>query len=326
MNTTAKPIIVVHGADNVHDVPRLAELSQRCEIRMAADGAALNAMLPGADVLLGWNFSAKDLRMAWKNAAELRWIHWCGAGVDAALFPELVNSEVCLSNVRGLFAHAMAEYTLGLIQYFAKGFGRTIDSQQHKRWDYRQIEMVAGREVLVVGVGSIGRAIGKLLQANHMQVVGVGRTARPDGEHFQRIASVSDLDTLLPKTDYVVLITPLTPTTAGLFQAQQFKLMRNTSRFINLGRGALVNEAALTNALRQGEIAGAALDVFEQEPLPTESPLWGMQNVFVSPHLSGAYIGYHADMADIFLDNFERYVKQQPLRNLVDKQLGFVPD
>jgi phosphoglycerate dehydrogenase-like enzyme len=316
--------IVVHGVSSADEVPRLHELADRAEIRVAPDGGALAAQLPGADVLLGWKFSAKDLRAAWPQAQQLRWIHWCGAGVDAALFPELAQSNVALTNVRGIFDRAMAEYTLGLVLSFAKELPRTLRSQQQHLWDYRLVDMMQGRTALVVGVGSIGKSIGKLLTANDMHVVGVGRSRRDGGEHFSEIHAIDKLNELLPLADYVVLITPLTDATRGLFGQQQFALMRNTAHFINLGRGALVDEAALIVALKAQTIAGAALDVFEQEPLQPHSPLWDMANVIVSPHMSGDYIGYHSAMADLFIDNFARYANSHTLMNLVDKQLGFV--
>lgn len=320
-----RPVVAVHGAQNFEDVPGLESLRDAGEFRFAADADALPEVLRGADVMLGWNFAAADLRDAWHAADRLRWIQWCGAGVDAAMFPALVDSDVVLTNVHGLFDQPIAEYTLALILAMAKDLPRTLTSQRAGRWDYRLNERIAGCKALVVGVGGIGRAIGKTLAAVGMQVDGVGRNARADGEAFDAIHAIADLDELLPLSDYVVLITPLTDATRGLFDAHRLALLPAHARFINLGRGALVDEQALIAALREQRIAGAALDVFETEPLPPNSELWGLENVIVSPHMSGDFKGFHASMVDVFIDNFSRYQRGEALMNIVDKALGFVP-
>jgi len=320
-----KPIVAVNGAKNFDDVPGLVQLRNAADFRFAPDGGALPEVLCGADIMLGWNFAAADLPGAWHAANRLRWIQWCGAGVDAAMFPALVNSDVALTNVHGLFDQPIAEYTLALILALAKDLPHTLESQRAGRWDYRLNERVAGCKALVVGVGGIGRAIGKTLAAVGLQVDGIGRSARVGGDAFDTIHAITDLDELLPLYDYVVLITPLTDATRGLFDARRLALLASHARFINLGRGALVDEQALINALREQRISGAALDVFETEPLPSESALWSLKNVIVSPHMSGDFKGFHAAMVNVFIDNFARYQRGEALINVVDKALGFVP-
>ena len=181
----------------------------------------------------------------------------------------------------------------------------------------------AGRSVAVVGVGSIGREIARLLKRMDFVVSGVGRSARGADPDFGDIHGVSDLNTFLPEADYVVLITPLTPETRGLFGAEQFSAMKSSARFINLGRGELVDEGALLEALQGGQIARAGLDVFCTEPLPGDSPFWDLDNVIVSPHISGDYRGHQEAMAGIFLENFERFQDGRELLNQIDKSLGF---
>jgi phosphoglycerate dehydrogenase-like enzyme len=320
---THSPIIVVHGAASADDVPNLAPLCAQYDFRYAPDGASLAKALPGADVLLGWNFAAREFSECWPHAKALRWIHWCGAGVDAVLTPEVRSSEIVLTNVRGLFDSAMAEYTLGLILAFAKDLPVTLQAQRDKQWSYRLTESIAGKKVLVIGTGSIGRTIARLLRAAGMMVDGVSRTARESDPDFNAVTSVADLDDVLPGADYVVLITPLTENTRGLFNANRFARMAPHARFLNLGRGALVIEEDLINALRNKVIAGAALDVFEQEPLPEASALWAIPNVIVSPHMSGDYIGFEEAMVERFRINLQRYVNDEPLQNIVDKQAGF---
>ncbi len=317
-----KPILVVQGAERVADVPGLDGIENDAEIRFATTADELRAALPGAEVLLGWNFRADSLRAAWDAAGELRWIHWGGAGVDAAMFPELVASDVVLTNARGVFDRPIAEWVLGVIIAFAKQLPQSLDYQRKAEWQYRMTEMVAGKCALVVGVGSIGREIAALLGAAGMQVEAVGRSARDDTE-LGRIHAIADLRERLPLADYVVLVTPLTADTYKLFGAAEFTAMAPHSRFINVGRGALVDEPALLDALDSGTIAGAALDVFVDEPLPPDSPFWRAPNCLVSPHMSGDYVGYEATIASQFIDNWRRFRRGEPLENLVDKSLGF---
>ncbi|HEY5740346.1 MAG TPA: D-2-hydroxyacid dehydrogenase [Gammaproteobacteria bacterium] len=320
-----KTVLVVQGVASVDQVPRLEELEAQAEIRLATSVDELCAALPGADALLGWNFRADNLRQAWDAADRLRWIHWGGAGVDAAMFAELVASDVVLTNARGIFDRPMAEWVLGVILCFAKRIPETLASQARSSWDYRMSETVLGKRALVVGVGSIGRAIGRLLRAAGMEVEAVGRRARAGGEDFSCIHAIDELHSRLPLADYVILITPLTEQTRKLFGAAEFDAMAAHARFINVGRGALVVEEDLLSALNQGHIAGAALDVFVEEPLPSDSPFWQAPNCIVSPHMSGDYIEYEADMAGQFIANWKRFVAGEPLANPVDKQLGFVP-
>ncbi len=320
-----KPVLVIQGAERIEDVPRLGELCEQAELRFATTTDELRAALPGAEAMLGWNFRADSLREAWDSATELRWIHWAGAGVDAAMFPELVDSDVQLTNARGIFDVPIAEWVLGMIICFAKQIPETLEFQSQAQWRHRLTEIVAGKRALVVGVGSIGRAIGRLLQAAGMEVEAIGRSARGGGADFSHIHAVDDLHAHLAGADYVVLITPLTEYTRNLFGATEFAAMASHARFINVGRGALVVEDALLKALNEQQIAGAALDVFVDEPLRPDSPFWSTTNCLVSPHMSGDYVGYEAAMAKQFLDNWTRYVAANPLNNIVDKKLGFVP-
>jgi phosphoglycerate dehydrogenase-like enzyme len=314
---------VVYGGD----APLMAELGERspwAALRRAGSVDELRAVLPGAEVLCSWNFRAREIADAWDAAAGLRWLHWCGAGVDAILFPGLVRGPVVLTNARGVFDAAMAEYVLGLVLAFAKGFPETLAAQAERRWHYRQTEVIAGAQALVVGVGSIGRAIARLLTLAGMTVTGVGRTAREDDPVFGAVHAAGDLVRALPAADYVVAVLPLTAETAGRFGEREFGAMKPTARFINVGRGATVDEAALERALREGRLAGAALDVFECEPLPAESPLWTAPGLIVSPHMSGDFTGYRQALIDLFVDNLRRYRAGEPLRNVVDKALGYV--
>lgn len=316
--------LLIQGVDDPGEVPGLDAIADHVNFRCASSLQALQQALPGCDAMLGWNFRAADLEAAWPKADRLRWIHWCGAGVDALLFPALTRSQVTVTNARTLFDQPMAEYALALVLAMAKDLRRTLDAQREHRWDYRLEERIEGAAVLVVGAGSIGRAIARLLRAAGMNVQIMGRTPRTGDPEFDRVLGVEDLDRHLAAADYVVLITPLTKATRGLFSAERFRAMKPTARFINLGRGALVDEDALLSALTDGVIAGAASDVFQIEPLPSEHPLWEAPNFMLSPHLSGDVKDYHALMARQFVHNFEAFREGRALANVVDKTLGFV--
>jgi phosphoglycerate dehydrogenase-like enzyme len=321
---STRPIIVVQGAAGAEQVPGLTAIESDAELRFADSTQDLAQALPGADILLGWRFGEVNLRGVWSRADRLRWIHWTGAGVDAVLFPELVTSDVILTNSRGVFDRAMAEYVLGLILCFAKRFPETTRHQEQQLWQHRLSELIIGRRVLVVGVGSIGREIARMLTCAGLHVEGVGRRARASDDDFLTVHAQKDLNAVLPEADYVVIVVPLTDETRGFFGAAQLGAMKPTARLINVARGAVLDESALLKALSHGRIAGAALDVTAIEPLPADSPLWSMPQVIVSPHMSGDFIGYPEVLVSAFIENFRRFRAQQPLLNVVDKTSGFV--
>jgi phosphoglycerate dehydrogenase-like enzyme len=274
-------------------------------------------------VLFVWDFRSTELRDAWHRVEKLRWVHVAGAGVDAVLFPDIVESQVTITNSRGVFDRSIAEYVLGLMLVFAKDLLQTIGLQQQKKWVHRDTEMLAGHKLLVVGAGSIGRTIARLARCAGMEVDAIARTARYSDEDFGRVFPSEDLDEVLPETDYVVVAAPLTAQTRGMFGAAQFERMKPGARFINVGRGPIVDESALTEALRDGRIAGTALDVFSEEPLPEDSPLWEMPQVVVSPHMSGDFVGWLEALGELFVENFRRWERGDELLNVVDKERGY---
>ncbi|MTD58187.1 D-2-hydroxyacid dehydrogenase [Amycolatopsis pithecellobii] len=289
------------------------------------DEKGLAEALRGADALFVYDFLSGAVPAAWHAADRIRWVHIASAGVDPVMFPELRDSEVILTNSRGVFDSSIAEYVLGVVIAFAKDLSRSLDLQRERRWQHRESERVAGRRALVVGTGPIGRAIARLLRAAGMPVSGMGRRARDDDPDFGTVYASADLVRVLPEFDYVIAVAPLTEQTKGLFDGAAFAAMKPTARFVNVGRGELVVTSDLVQALRDGRIAGAALDVFETEPLPSDHPLWTLPNVLVSPHMSGDFAGWRNTLVEVFADNFERWQTDLPLRNVVDKQLGYVP-
>src|ERR671930_1104198 len=269
-----------------HRPPGMGEVEAAADVRYAT-AQELPAALRGADVLFVWDFLSTAVPDAWPSADQLRWVHIAGAGVDRILFPELVRSQVVVTNSRGVFDRPIAEYVLGLILAFAKDLPASLDLQRRRTWRHRDSQRIEGQHVLVVGAGAIGRAIGRLLSAAGMTVTGVGRGARPADPDLGEVHAAGELAALLPDADYVVVAAPLTDGTRGSFDAKAFARMKPSARLINVGRGPIVVEEDLVAALHKGQIAGAALDVFLTEPLPSDHPLWTAPNVIVSPHMSG---------------------------------------
>jgi phosphoglycerate dehydrogenase-like enzyme len=276
------------------------------------------------DVLFAWGLTSDFLKENWHRFHRLRWIHSASAGVDRLLFPELVDSEVVLTSSRHIFDRAMAEYAIGLMLALAKDFKTTINQQAERVWEPRETESLFGKTLVVVGVGPIARESARLAKSFGMRLIGVGRTARNDSD-FGAIVASTDLPAVLPEADYLLLIAPRTPMTEGLIGRDALALLKPSARVINVGRGAIIDQAELRRALIEGRIAGAALDVFEKEPLPNDDPIWDIPNLLVSPHMAGDYIGWRQDNADLFAKNLRRWIAREPLLNVVDKSLGYVP-
>ncbi len=316
--------LLIHGARSAADIPDMGQLPGNIEIAYAPDGETLGRELPGSEILLAWSYEADDLKTHWDKCSDLKWINWCGAGVDAVLFDDLKNSEVMLSNARGIFDRAMSETVLAYMLFVAKDFEKTIAHQNKKIWEHRVTRQLFGDKALIVGVGSIGRDFARLLNANSLECYGAGRSARPGDDEFREIYDSAELTTVLHQFDWVTGILPSTPGTTGYFDRHFFSAMNENAHFINLGRGTAVVENDLIDALNNNSIAGAMLDVFCNEPLGESDPLWETKNLFISPHMTGDFVGYEKDMVIQFKYNLDKYISGQPLENVVDKQLGFV--
>ncbi|WP_406274284.1 D-2-hydroxyacid dehydrogenase [Nocardia sp. NBC_00881] len=289
-----------------------------------ADGLA--TALDGANVLYQWHSFSPALRQNWDAAASLQWVHVSAAGVSQLLFDDLIGSNIVYTNSRGVLSRAIAEFALGFVLDMAKGAQTSFRLQRQHRWQHRVTRKLQGQTALVVGTGSIGREIARLFHAVGIKVSGAARSSRPGDDDFAQIHSSRDLARMVHDYDYVVLAAPLTNQTRGLVSGEVLSAMKGSARLINVGRGELVHTGALTEALESGSIAGAALDVVDPEPLPDEHPLWGMDNVIITPHMSGDTDNYLDDLSKLFVDNLKRFRDREPLHNVVDKALGFVPN
>lgn len=317
------PAVVILGATREEPPPGIGPVVDSASVRFAMDAVELEYVIEGADALFVWDFRSTELSDAWHRADRLEWVHVAGAGVDAVLFPDLVESSVTVTNSRGIFDRSIAEYALGLMLLFAKDFRESFEYQRRHRWVHRETEMLAGKRLLVVGAGPIGRMIARHARCVGMEVSAVARTARSSDEDFGRVLASEDLDEALSDADYVVIAVPLTAQTEGMFGTAQFGCMKRSARLINVGRGRIVDEPSLVDALRDGQIAGAALDVFWDEPLPEDHPLWGMPQVVISPHMSGDFVGWLEALGELFVENFQRWRRGDDLLNVVDKERGY---
>jgi len=316
--------IVFGGAAGYNQVPGLDRVASRYDIAFAPDDGSLKTHLPEAEVFVSWTYTGSGLEKNWSLAKNLKWVHWCGAGVKPVLFDDFVASDVVLTNARGIFDRAMAEYVLGMMLAFTTGLPGMLEEQRARRWTYRQADLIQGSRAAIFGVGSIGCHIGQLLQSVGVAVVGVGRTRRRTSTVFGEVMGRNDRLAAIAGADWVIAVMPETPETTGYFGVEEFASMRPSARFINVGRGNSVDEAVLYTSLTENRIAGAALDVFRDEPLPTDSKLWSAPNLIISPHVSGDYKGFEEAVCSQFLENLERYSTGLNLMNVVDRNAGYV--
>jgi phosphoglycerate dehydrogenase-like enzyme len=291
-----------------------------------ADPAEVAAMLPEADIVLGFALRRDNFA----RASRLRWIHVSAAGVGPLLFPELVESDVLLSNGRGLHAVSMAEHALAVILGFYRKLHLARDAQARAEWTQDalwtglpEFRDLGGATLGLVGLGSVGRAIASRAHALGMRVIAVRRRPGANTEGVAEQWGESRLDDLLAASDVVVLAAPLTTATRSLIGSAQLARMRPHALLVNLGRGALVDEPALIAALERGALAGAALDVTLEEPLPAASPLWAMKQVILTPHISGLGPRYWERAMDMFVEHVEAFREGRPLPNLVNKREGY---
>lgn len=284
------------------------------EILAAEDPEALRPMVPGAEVLLFAPRHARLLTDLWRDLTASRWIHTLGAGVEAFPFDLLRRSDIVVTNSRGLYADTLGEFAVAAMLWFARDLRRLQRSQAARRWEPFEVERLEGKTAGIIGYGGIGQAVGRRAAALGMRVISVRR---------QQEFGDPTVEDVLSESDFVVLSTPLTPKTFRLLSRDRIGLMRNDAVLINVSRGQVVDEQALVEALQRGQIRGAALDVFETEPLPAESPLWALDNVLISPHSADHTADAHHRAMTFFIENLRRYQRGESLENVVDKEQGY---
>ncbi|MZR64276.1 D-2-hydroxyacid dehydrogenase [Alcanivorax sp. DP30] len=318
-----QPTITVLLAEDEPSLPGLDSLAGQAEVREARTRGELQAALPVSDVLVVTDFRTGMLEAVWPQNCPVRWVHATSAGVDALMIEPIRNSEIVVTNARGIFDRGIAEYVLGALLLFAKDTLTNLSLMKEHRWQHRETRLLRDSQAVVVGAGSIGREVATLLGLLGVNVIGTARNAREDTV-FEKVHAQEDLPDLLPDADYVIITAPLTSDTEGLFDADQFLRMKPGAVLINVGRGPIVQTDALLAALQSGRLGGAALDVFEEEPLRADHPLWDQPNVMISAHMAGDFIGWRAALGQQFVDNFQRWQQGEPLKNPVSKEHGYV--
>jgi phosphoglycerate dehydrogenase-like enzyme len=286
------------------------------EVVIAHRAAELPADVSGIDVLISFAVELKD--DFYQGATQLKWIQCLATGVDQVLRCPSLRAETLLTSGRGIHGAPMRETVVYMMMGVSRGVAHLVDDQKAHRWNRRYYSLFNGKTAVVVGVGVVGTAIAQLLKAFGMQVVGVTRTLRAvDG--FDETLSTDRLLVAAARADFLINVLPANEDNALLFNEAVFTAMKPTAYYISAGRGQTVDEAALVQALRDNRIAGAALDVFQTEPLPASSPLWDLPNVFITPHLGGYTSEYEDLIMPLIIDNMRDFLagRQGAMRNIV---------
>ena len=279
--------------------------------------------LPDCEILVAWGFN--NIQPIYGMAKNLRWIHALTAGVEFLLFPETQNSPVLISNSKGIHGIPMAEHVLGLMLSFTRRLPLLQQQQQKHLWQRPPIDdlqEINGKTMAVVGLGAIGHEIARKAKAMDMRVIAAKREMTQE-PFVDRLYRPEQLLEMLAEADFVVVALPLTDATNGLFGREQFAAMKPSAYFINVSRGAVVQEEPLLECLKAGRIAGAGLDVFVEEPLPAANPFWDLPNVIITPHLAAISPVYLDRAIKLFADNLSRYIADKPLLTPIDKARGY---
>lgn len=315
-----QPLVLVLTAEGD---PQLAMLSSIPHVAGAELGD-LAGPVANAEAILHWSGSRDTLRQVFLACPKVRWVHSRNAGIDSLLFPELIESPIPLTNGSGVFSQSLGEFALAAILYFAKDFPRMLRNQRTQQWEQFDVDEIAGQTVGIIGYGDIGRAVATRAKAMGMKVLALKRHAPAAGDPLidEFYAPPQMLD-MLASCDYVVVAAPLTGETRHMVSEAEFAAMKSSAVVINIGRGPVIDQAALVRALTQKRIRGAGLDVFEHEPIPTGDPIWSLDNVLISPHTADHTSIWLDRAMQFFIEQYQRFSKGEPLENVVDKHLGY---
>jgi phosphoglycerate dehydrogenase-like enzyme len=307
-------------------VAELREQFKHFDIVRLTSREAAERELENTDIWLTYRVKPADIGVARK----LKWIHAPLAGLDWILIPEVVHSDVLVSNARGVHAIPIAEHTLALMLQFSRRLVQCYENQQKAIWDRRQIWQSAqpfdelfGKTVCILGIGTIGSEIARRAKAFGMNVIGIRRNVQQQSKCVDRVLPPSMLAEVLPTADYLIIAAPTTPETKAMIGRREFEGMKRTAFLINIARGDILDQDALVEALKAERIAGAALDVFVPDPLPTGHPLFTVKNLVITPHIAGNSPMLWRRVMDIWVENIHRFLAGQPLVNQVDKMKGY---
>ena len=317
--------ILVLSALDEPQLSMLDELRETANIVIGNSPNAFDKAPAGAEVIFNWSGSLSLIREVFLMSHGARWIHSRSAGLERTLFPELLASDVTMTNGSGVFSPSLGEFALAAILYFAKDFRRMIRNQMAGVWEQFDVLPIAGQTVGIVGYGDIGRAVATRVRALGMNVLAVKRHVsqkNPD-PLVEQVYSPDHLIEMLPRCDYLVVAAPLNAETRGLIGKAEFAAMKPSAVIVNVGRGPVIDQPAMIKALSEHKIKGAALDVFAEEPLPQGHPFYKLENVLLCPHCADHTPDWLDNAMRFFIAQFERFRRGEPLLNVVDKKLGY---
>jgi len=320
----AHTVLVISNPAARH-LRHLDRLPAETRIVVGRTAEALENAAPDADVIMVGNSEGNILKEIWPLAKSVRWIHCIYAGLETTLFPELVDSPVPLTNARGVYARSLGEWSVAAMLFFAKDLRRLVKQQEEGRWEQFDVEELHDRSLAIVGYGQIGRAAASRAKAFGMKILVLRRRAQLAASDplVDRVFEAGQLHEMLSGADYVLVAAPNTPETRGLIDSAALEAMKSTAVLINVGRGPVVVEQALIDALVRNRIRGAALDVFDTEPLPEGHLFYKLPNVLLSPHSADHTASWLDETMELFLENYTRFAAGEPLKNVVDKRSGY---
>ena len=320
-----RPLLVLTASGD-KNIPFFDQLSQMATIVLGDSSQDFAAGSANAEIILNWSASMTLLRDVFLMTPGVRWIHSRSAGLEQTLFPELVQSDVVLTNGSGVFSPSLGEFVVAAMLYFAKDFRRMIRNQAAGVWEQFDMTMLSGQTLGIVGYGSIGRAVAVRARAFEMNVIGLRFRLSQQSQKdplIDQSYGPEQLREMLSRSDYAVIALPLTQQTRGLIADGEFAVMKKNAVVINVGRGPTVDERALIKALSENRLRGAALDVFEQEPLPQGHVFYSFENVLLSPHCADHTPDWLDNAMRLFLAQLERFRQGVGLLNVVDKTRGY---
>ena len=307
---------LIYPAVDETELREIQSVSNDVEVLNVKEDSEAQDIIGEADAIYG-RITAPML----EKAKKLRWIQTPMAGLEHYMFPELVQSDVTLSNMQDIYSDSIADHVMGYILMFARGLHIYLRRQLEGKWEKAvPVIHLADQTLGVIGLGGIGTALAKRGAAAEMRVVATNAVEKEKPDFVDELWGNDRLDTLLEASDFVVSCVPHTPETVKMIRAEQLHTMKQTAYLINISRGVVVDLADLTVALQRDEIAGAGLDVFETEPLPADSPLWGMENVIITPHTAGVAPHTTKRRIEVVKENLRRFVAGESLLRVVDKR------
>ena len=307
-------------------IENIRSVSPRIKVTQSNDRKELVRLIEYIDVLFAGRFS----REMFAAAKKLKWIQTNYVGVEYFLLPEVVKSDVVITNASGVNSVPVAEHVMALMLCLTRKLHWYLRNQSRKQWKTNDLDLIlnmeelSGKTVGIVGIGNIGTEIASRAKCLGMKIIGTRKNvSAPKPECVDELIPMDNLKELFAQSDFVVLQLPLTKETTGIIGEPEITAMKRTAYLINTGRGLVIQEDRLIQALKDGRIAGAALDTFVKEPLPQDSPLWEMENVVITPHVAGLTPLYGDRLVKLFCENLKKYVNKEPLINVIDKSRGY---